>query len=34
MSDYIGLCLSSGGIKGVIMLGALNYFYTNNKDYF
>lgn len=28
---YNGLCLSSGGIKGVLMLGALDYFYHKNK---
>jgi NTE family protein len=25
--DYMGICLSSGGIKGIIMLGSLNYYY-------
>ena len=29
--NFNGLCISSGGIKGVIMLGALHHFYINNK---
>ena len=29
--NFNGLCMSSGGVKGIVMLGALNYYYTANQ---
>lgn len=31
MDEYTAICLSSGGIKGILMLGCINYYYALKK---